>query len=117
MVKIVNLRQKEILADRVHACDRFWPRLRGLLGRPPLTAGEACWIKPCKAVHTFGMTYPLDLYFLDRESRVVGFTQAVKPNRLSPLFWQAHSVLEFASGTRRDCQVGDQLSMDFSDEK
>jgi uncharacterized membrane protein (UPF0127 family) len=45
-----------------------WDRLRGLLGRPRLQAGEGLLIDPCPSVHTIGMGYPLDLVFLDPEN-------------------------------------------------
>ena len=63
-----------------HAADP-WTRLRGLLGRKPLLPGAAqgLLIEPCAGVHTFWMKYPLDLVFLDRNSRVLDICENVAP--------------------------------------
>ncbi len=74
-----------------------WERLRGLLGRPPLIAGQALLIDPCPSVHTLGMAYPLDLVFLDPHYRVLKLV-----SRLSPLRWSgcpgARATLELSPG-------------------
>ena len=58
-----------------------WERMRGLLGRPPLVAGQALLIDPCPSVHTLGMRYPLDLLFLDAECRAVKLVSSLPPLR------------------------------------
>ena len=57
-------------------------RLLGLalLREPP--AGHGLHIPKCRAVHTFGMHFPLDLLFLDEHGEVVRFDRAVPPRRL-----------------------------------
>lgn len=79
--------------------DRWWTRLRGLLFRAPLDAGggEGLLITPCASVHTLGMRYPLDLVFLDRAQRVVGWRQGVAPWRMAACR-QATSTLELNAG-------------------
>lgn len=80
--------------------DRWWTRLRGLLLRKPLdaVAPEALLIKPCASVHTFGMAYPLDLVFLNREGQVCGWKQGIKPWRVAACR-QAEATLELHAGT------------------
>ena len=111
-LRLINLRTRAVLADRVRPCHDFLTRLRGLLGTRKLPAGEACWLRPCNAVHTLGMGYPLDLYFLDKKNRVVTVIRNLKPNRFSSLEGRAHSVLEFSAGHNRDCKVGDPLKFE-----
>ncbi|HWU83827.1 MAG TPA: DUF192 domain-containing protein, partial [Rhodocyclaceae bacterium] len=73
-------------------------RLRGLLGRPRLQPGEALLIDPCPSVHTIGMTYPLDLLFLDADFRLLK-----QVSRLRPLGWSAcrnaRATVELAPGS------------------
>jgi len=66
---------------RVWRAERWHQRLRGLLLRQPLQPGEGLLIEPCDSVHTLGMAYPLDLLFLDREGRVLGWREGLKPWR------------------------------------
>lgn len=44
-------------------------------------AGPGLLIPRCASVHTFGMRFPLDLYFLDAEGTVVSTRLAVPPRR------------------------------------
>ena len=88
------------VSDRCDIADTPLSRLRGLLGRAGLEAGEALLIRPTWSVHTFFMRFPIDVVFVDRDLRIL----AVKPN-LRP--WRAaarrraHAVLELAAG---ECQ-------------
>jgi len=77
-----------------------WTRLRGLLGRKPLgpAAQEGLLIEPCSSVHTFWMTYPLDLIFLDSNSRVLGICEGVAPWS-TRIGCGARKALELAAGS------------------
>ena len=88
-------------------------RRKGLLGRQELRAGEGLWIRPCEAVHTFGMKFPIDLVYLDRKLRVKKVRSGVRPWRLSFCF-TAHSVLELASGTIHETQTKPGDRIEFS---
>lgn len=95
---------------RVMRTTNPWDRLRGLLGRPRLQAGEGLLITPCASVHTLGMGYPLDLVFLDADGRVRKLVSNLAPLRMaaSP---GAAMTLELAGGALRqmNVQVGEVL--------
>jgi uncharacterized protein len=60
-------------------------RLSRLLGLALLSrerAGEGLLIPRCRCVHTLGMSFPLDLLFLDREGRVVEVHREVGAGRV-----------------------------------
>lgn len=97
------------LATRVGLADGFFSRLRGLMGRAPLAAGEGLWIRPCQQVHTQFMRGPIDVLFLDAEGRVLQCIPAMKPWRFSPFLREARSVLELAPGAAAGVAVGDRL--------
>ncbi|MBC7201997.1 MAG: transcription elongation factor GreB [Pusillimonas sp.] len=75
----------------------FADRLRGLLFRRRLKSCEAMWLSRCRAVHTFGMGYPLDLVFLDKHNRVLKIMHNVAPARII-FCWRARSVIELNAG-------------------
>ncbi len=52
-----------------------WARMRGLLGRNP--HDMVLFLAPCKAIHTFGMTYPIDVAFISRDGYVLRVFRAV----------------------------------------
>lgn len=72
-------------------------RLRGLLGRHPLAAGEGLLLAPCASVHTFFMRYSIDLVYLDRDGCVVKVVPTLSPWRMSAAR-RAHATLELAAG-------------------
>ena len=74
----------------------FRTRLRGLAFRDREEAGAGLLIPRCASVHTFGMRFALDVYFLDREGRVLAVRRRVPPRRF---LWHrgARKVLEVPS--------------------
>lgn len=71
------------------------PRAR-LLGLARLDRGQAgpgLLIPRCASVHTFGMRFSLDVYFLDDKGRVVSVRRGVRP-RCVVLCRAAAAVLE-----------------------
>jgi uncharacterized membrane protein (UPF0127 family) len=109
-LRISNLTRQSELAHCAEVADDGAKRRKGLLGRQTLGPGEGLWILPCEAVHTFGMQFPIDLVYLDRNLRVKKVRSDVRPWRLSACL-TAHSVIELASGTVRGTQTkpGDRL--------
>ena len=74
-------------------------RMRGLLGRQGLGVGEALLLKPCNAIHTLFMRYPIDAVFLDRAGRVVRRIRGIRPWRFFVWGgWRACQVLEISPG-------------------
>lgn len=68
-------------------------RAGGLLIRPSLKQGEVLWITPCSAIHTFGMRYPIAVFFLDQQCQVIEVHPRVMPNRIA-YCPRAHSACE-----------------------
>jgi uncharacterized membrane protein (UPF0127 family) len=66
-MKAYNLRNGKELSDNVTVADSLFKRMKGLLGRSGMSAGEALWIKPCMSVHTFFMRFPIDVVFLSKK--------------------------------------------------
>ncbi|HXQ88100.1 MAG TPA: DUF192 domain-containing protein [Solirubrobacterales bacterium] len=74
----------------------FRTRLLGLAWRDRDQAGPGLLIPRCSSVHTFGMRFSLDVYFLDAEGRVISARLAVPPRRV---VWHrgAAAILEIPS--------------------
>ncbi|MDX6633103.1 MAG: uncharacterized protein QOG09_1747 [Solirubrobacterales bacterium] len=72
-------------------------RLRGLAFLDRGRAPGGLLIPRCSSVHTFGMRFALDLYFLDRRGRVLAVRRGVGRRRV---VWQrgASAVLEVPAG-------------------
>lgn len=89
-----------VFSVRVLMAECLADRLRGLLGREPITDRYALWISPCCLVHTFGMRAAIDLAFVDRRGRIVRTCADVAPGRVRGCA-AARGVLEFAAGSVR----------------
>lgn len=74
----------------------FRTRLRGLAFRDRDEAGPGLLIPHCASVHTFGMRFALDVFFLDAEGLVLSVRYRVPPRRI---VWDrgASAVLEIPS--------------------
>ncbi|PTW97643.1 hypothetical protein DBL07_17705 [Achromobacter mucicolens] len=83
---------------RLVTVQRWWGRMRGLLGRSPPGPRTGVMLIPCAAVHTFGMRYAIDVAFIGREGRVVRLCPAVAPWRVA-LCLRAVAVVEMRAGT------------------
>lgn len=83
------------------------PRAR-LLGLAHLDCGEAgpgLLIPRCSSVHTFGMRFRLDLYFLDQRGEVASVRLAVAPRRLA-FCRRASAVLELPTAEGGEISPG-----------
>jgi uncharacterized membrane protein (UPF0127 family) len=72
-------------------------RLLGLAHLDREEAGAGLLIPRCTSVHTFGMRFRLDLFFLGGEGEIVSVRRAVPPRRLASCR-HAAAVLELAAG-------------------
>ena len=98
-VRVANRTRGILLGTSVAVADRWWLRLRGLLGRPPLARGEGLLLRPCKAVHMAGMAFPLDVGFLDADGRLIAMYQALPPRARTRWHRRARQALELPAGT------------------
>ena len=72
----------EVASRRVPVAVTLPSRLLGLALLRAGRAGEGLLIPRCRSVHTFGMRFPLDVWFLDRERAPLGVRRAVPRNRI-----------------------------------
>ena len=80
---LVNLTRKTILCDRCHFANTVLKRMVGLLNRRNFAKGEGLLLDRCYGVHTFGMRFPIDILFLDKDLHVIRAVKALPPYRTS----------------------------------
>jgi len=102
-----------VLCPRIAVADTTLTRLFGLLGHSPLGPEEGLLIRPSSGVHTWGMTFPIDIIALGRDDCVLGVWSSVGPWHLRGLSFKTRSILELAPGSivGSRTSVGDQLHM------
>jgi uncharacterized protein len=112
---VFNLTKQVLVASEVEKADSWRTRMKGLLGRSAqgLSHGQGLWIEPCQGVHTIGMSFPIDVAYLDATGRVIRLYFSLRPFRLAALKLRARSVLELAPGTLSNSgtAVGDVIEL------
>jgi uncharacterized protein len=113
-MKTVSLKTVEgqVVCERCLVADSPWPRMRGLLGRRGLESGEGLLLKPAGSVHTFFMSFPIDVVFLSREGDVLKVARALPAWRLAGAR-RAKAALELGAdeAERRGISVGTRLDL------
>lgn len=120
MYSVQNLTNHRVIADKCSVAERYFPRLKGLMGRTQMDSGEALFFPRCNSIHMWFMKIPIDVVFLKaeissdgkRRAKVISIHSDVQPWRFLPLsHWSANETLELAAGTIRKMEiaVGDEL--------
>lgn len=93
----IHSSEGERVCDRCVIADTVRLRLRGLLGRHELPAGEGLWIQPTNSIHMFFMRFAIDAVFMDGDGVIVRVVPRLRPGRMAACR-RARSVLEIAEG-------------------
>jgi hypothetical protein len=109
---IVNLTRGTVVCENAVVADRVLSRMRGLLGRRSLPAGEGLLLQPAPSIHTAFMRFPIDVIFLDRNLQVVKLVETLGPRRMGSAR-RAHAALEVAAGVAavRAIEIADSLGL------
>lgn len=101
------LRDGQVLAA-ADLADSFTDRTRGLIGRSDF---DGAMILPrTRSVHSFGVRFPLDVAFLDKEMKVLSMVRLSRWRITMPRM-RASQVIEAKAGSfdRWGLRLGDQL--------
>ena len=109
----LTLRREDgrIVCESVRVADSTFRRMRGLLGRRNLPAGEGVALRPAWSIHTAFMQFSIDVVFLDQDQVVLRIDPNVRPFRAVSCRG-AREVVELAAGecARRGLQAGDRVA-------
>ena len=112
-VSVTNKDQTQSLGHAIEVADSSFRRMKGLLGRKGLAAGGGLWIRPSSGVHTFFMSFPIDVVGIDKHYRVVHLWPRLQPWRITRVNLGVRTVLELPEGTisATGIRVGDSLNI------
>lgn len=111
-MRIENRTRKTLLGSRVQLAATWWARLRGYIGRSRPKNGDGLLLVPCDGIHTFWMSFPIDVLFLDEKGQVLASAGSLGPWKWGLRVRGARYVLEVPAGTidASGTQVGDELA-------
>lgn len=100
-----------VVCERCLLAETPFARVRGLLGKRGLPAGEGILLRPAGSIHTAFMRFAIDVVFLDRSDRVLKVASTMKPWRLASCR-KARAALELPAGeaARRGIRPGVSLT-------
>lgn len=108
-----NLTTGKIYPFQILQADSFLSRLIGLLGTDHPDPYRGIHIDPCHGIHTFGMKYPIDLLFLDKDGYVLKAMDELKPNKAIKGMSHGKSVIELPPGSiaEHGIKVGERVEV------
>ena len=108
LLRVRRIEDGSLILEKTHHAKRFLQRLLGLLGRVGLSPDEGMLFEPGGSIHTFGMKFPIDVLFLDKDGAILGKNKDVLPNRFCIAPSKTRFVLEMASNTiqAHDLEIG-----------
>ena len=93
------------IARRMRIACSFKHRLVGLLRTNALAEDEALMLSPGGSIHTFGMRYPIDVAFLDRQLKILRLAPHLPPWRICYAPTKTKHVVELRAGMVQALQL------------
>jgi uncharacterized protein len=117
---VLNCTRQTLIASELEVTETAWSPMKGLLGRSSndFTQGKGLLVSPAEGIHTIGMTFAIDVAYLDAQKRVIRVYHKLAPYRIAAIQLGAESILELPAGVlaRSHTQVGDLLQFLAQDE-
>lgn len=109
---IVDQTSGAVVGDQIRFANTALARLIGLLGATNLHAGEGLLLAPSSAVHTWGMSFPIDVIAMDRGWQVRRIWEHLLPWRMLCPSPATRIILELPAGRAEELHLraGDQLA-------
>jgi len=80
--RLLGLPRSQVAGREVPVAVGFRARLLGLAYLDRTESGPGLLLPRCSSVHTFGMKFALDVYFLGRNGEILAVRRAVPPRRI-----------------------------------
>jgi uncharacterized membrane protein (UPF0127 family) len=112
-MKLYNADRQRVIVEELELAKDRRSRTRGLIGHAPLSMGQGMLIKPCRWIHTFGMSFAIDVVYVGQDGRVVAVSENLPPRRIDRPVLRARLAIELAAGAIRQSglRVGDRLEV------
>jgi len=113
-----NQTRECFLGLEIVAADLSPAHLHLALAKLALKSGEGLWMRPFRGIPETALSMPLDLIYLDADSRVLDVVESFPTFRISPSVQQAASVLALPTHSiySSQTQPGDQIVICVAEE-
>jgi uncharacterized membrane protein (UPF0127 family) len=112
-MRLCSIDGRHTIVEDLETAEDARSRTRGLIGHAPLDLNQGLLIKPSSWIHTFGMSFPIDILYLNKDGRVVACSENLRANRIDRPVLHARMAVELAAGAIRHhgLKVGDCLEL------
>ena len=112
-MRVAQLRKDDgtVLCTECAVASTSLARMKGLLGRSSLGAGEGMLFPRTGSIHMFFMRFAIDAIFCSRDLRVVKVVRNLRPWRTAAARG-AKVVIELPAGAAEGIEPGDRLVLD-----
>jgi len=80
--QIINPDNQKILFSNSYEAKSFWQRLIGLMFKKGMGIEDALIFYNAPSIHTFFMRFPIDIIFLDKNTKVLKILKICQPNKI-----------------------------------
>ena len=115
MAMLTNKSKQITLVANLVVANSFFSRARGLIGKKSLAQDEGMWFPKSNWIHTFFMSMPIDVIYLDKKMKVKKLETNLKPWKLAAPVFRADSVVEVTAGfiNQNQIEIGDDLDVGY----
>lgn len=114
MKHIVNAAKGKVILESLRIRSTFSGRLRGFACQKKLRYQTGMFFPDTRRIHTFGMFFPLDIYFFDGSMEFLGKKTHVLPRSFPKSCPGTHHILEIPHTGNLlplDLEIGDRIAI------
>ncbi|GGF28688.1 hypothetical protein GCM10010954_29710 [Halobacillus andaensis] len=104
-MQVIDRQTNQLIVQDLKTAYTFWARLKGLMMTKSLSENAGLHIAPCPSIHTFFMTYSIDVIYLNERKEVIGIEENLSPGKIGRRFSGAKSVIELPAGRIREVSI------------
>ncbi|MDE2127718.1 MAG: DUF192 domain-containing protein [Armatimonadetes bacterium] len=105
IAELVELETGRVIAPRLFVATSAWSRTAGLLALPRLARGEALWLQPCNGIHTWMLSYAIDVLFLAADGATLRQQSHLAPWRFCGPVRGARVAVELPVGALHEARL------------
>lgn len=112
MKRLVNAAKGTVILESLRVRSTFSGRLRGFACQKKPRCQTGMFFPDTRRIHTFGMFFPLDIYFFDGSMAFMGKRIRVFPGSFPISHPQTHHILEIPYSENispLDLEIGDRI--------
>lgn len=119
--KIEVLKSSFLKNEKIVTCilaASFFEKLKGLIGKKDMNEDKVLLFKNAPSIHTFFMSFPIDIIFLDKNFKVISISKNIKRGKIINCFGSKYTIEAKAFFSEKmNLEIGDKLKINYLDKR